>query len=225
MATKAFNQNLKGFRQTLQDFSRSFMFRINIPGWYGNSDTLSMLGRTVTLPSYKLKSEQIAFQGMQIMVSPVAEFDHSFKINMLADEKQVLRGNIMKWMSFVYDPATMEASTLGGDNGYKRDNVVVQQLNRMGETIMSYQFYGVYPASCSAPTLSQEDTKAQTFDVDFSYDFFTYVVDDKGTIASGAGNDVGAANDKVGIFNAVDDGVAGAADTLPKQERNKPPVS
>jgi hypothetical protein len=221
MAQKAFNNNLRGFRTVLGDFSRSFMFRINVPSWY-SSDTLSMLGRSVALPAYTLKQDQIMFQGMKMMVSPVAEFDNKLTIKILADEKQVLRGNIMKWMSYVYDPSTMEAATL---TEYKKDDVVVQQLDRMGSTIMAYQFYGVYPTSCASPTLSHEDTKAQEFDVTFSYDFFTYVVDDAGVIKAGGGLEVDGSNQKAGVSMAVDGGQAGAGKDEPAQKDNKPTAS
>jgi hypothetical protein len=219
MAQKAFDKNLRGFRTTLGDFSRSFMFRINVPNWY-NTDTLSMLGRSVQLPSYTLKTDPIMFQGLKMMVTAVAEFDNKLSIKILADEKQVLRGNIMKWMSYVYDPSTMEAAPMAE---YKKDDVVIQQLDRMGETIMAYQFYGVYPTSCSSPAFTHEDTKAQEFEVGFTYDFFTYVVDDAGAITPGAGLEVDGSNSKPGISMGVDGGQVGAGTKEPLQSAtNKP---
>jgi hypothetical protein len=223
MANLAFNTNLKGYRTIVGDFSRSFMFRITVPSWYGG-DNLSMLARSVTLPAYTLKTSKIAFQGLQLNVATVPEFDQSFTVKMLADEKQVLRGNIMKWMSYIYDPSTMEAAPLSGPNEYKRDDVVVQQLDRMGKTIMAYKFYGLFPQKIDSPELNHETVDPQTFSVTFNYDFFTYIVKEPGQLASGEGNEVGGGNDKVGFVNSTP-GKAGAGTDGPKQSTNKPPAA
>lgn len=223
MAIKAFDKNLVGFRTVLGDYSRQFMFRLNIPGWYGDSDTLSMLARSATLPAYKIKTSKIGFQGMPLNVATVAEFDPQITVEILADEKQVLRSNIMKWLSYIHDPSTMEASTIGGDTGYKRDNVVFQQLDRTGATIMAYQYYGLFPVSCDAPKPSHDDTEPAKFSVTFQYDFFTYIADAAGKIAQGAGNIVDGSNQKVGVINNTD-GKTGAGNSEPQQKANKPPL-
>ena len=227
MAVNAFNKNLVGFRQKLGDFSRNYMFRISVPAWYGGDtgiETLSMMARSVSLPAYKIKTTQIGFQGMKMNVATVPEFDPNFTVEILADEKQVLRGNIMKWMSYIYDPATMEASTLDGDNGYKRDNVVVQQLDRAGQTIMAYQFYGLFPSSCDSIKLSHDEVDPQKFSVTFAYDFFTFNLQAPGTLTSGEGTtDIKGDNAKAG-FRIGSDGKAGAGDTEPTQSANKPPL-
>jgi hypothetical protein len=220
MASKAFDKNLVGFRQKLGDFTRSFMFRIDIP-WWNDQETLSMLARSATLPAYKIKTSEIGFQGLKLRVATVAEFEPTFTVEILADEKQVLRGNIMKWMSYVYDASTMEASMLQGgkdasDNSYKRDDVVFSQLARDGESMMAYNFVGVFPTSCDSIKPSHDETDPQKFSVTFAYDFFTF------TSGVGAKPDaVVATNKTVGVkAGAIEP--AGATDAEATQKGNKP---
>jgi len=219
MASKAFNKNLIGFRTKLGDFARSFMFKIDIP-WWNDIETLSMLARSATLPSYKIKSSPIGFQGLKLNVATVAEFEPTFTVEILADEKQVLRGNIMKWMSYTYDPMTMEASMLQGPGAqsYKIDDVVFSQLTRDGSAVMAYKFAGVFPTSCDSIKPSHDDTDPAKFAVTFTYDFFTFKA------AAPADNIVppsGAANSEKGIDVTAGD-TAGATDTKAVQDGNRP---
>jgi hypothetical protein len=223
MAIKAFNKNLIGFRQKLGDFTRSFMFRIDIP-WWNDYETLSMLARSATLPAYKLKTSEIGYQGLKLRVATVAEFEPTFTVEILADEKQVLRSNIMKWMSYTYDPATMEASMLQGagdasDNSYKRDDVVFSQLTRDGTSVMTYNFAGVFPTSCDSIKPSHDETDPAKFSVTFAYDFFTFKTGSGS--ANVTPNPMGADNSKVGITSEAGD-KAGATDAKAAQDKNKP---
>jgi len=202
----SFNNNLVGFRQVIGDFARSFMFKMSVPAWNANNSQLSIFARSITLPAFKLHSEQIGFQGLKMNVITTAEFNDPWTVKILADENQVIRSNIMKWMSVAYDAGTMEASTL---KDYKKDNYFVQQLDRVGKIVSTYKFYGIYPESVSSPTLAHDTVTPQDFDVTFKYDFFTFNLGDEKVIDMKADNEVPAIRG--------DNLVVGSNNTAPKQ--------
>jgi hypothetical protein len=176
MAREAFDSNLVGFRNVLGDFTRAFMFRINIPSWLSSGDrNLSMLVRSTTLPAYSLKHSDIGFQGLKMRVATVAEFEPTWQVECLADESQILRGNILRWMSYTYDAGTMEASTL---SAYKKDGITASQLDRLGNTTMTYGFYGLFPSKCDGIKVSHDDTEPAKFNVTFTYDYFSVIAGD-----------------------------------------------
>jgi hypothetical protein len=172
MALNAFNQNLVGFRTVLGDFSRSYMFKIDMPQWLDDVgvNTLSMMVRSIQLPAYKLKTSPIGFQGMKMNVATVVEFDPTWSVECLADEAQVLRGNLLRWASYIHDPATMESAVL---TSYKKDKIYVSQLDRLGNPTMVYTFFGLFPSSIDAPKFSHDDVEPAKFNVTFTYDFYT----------------------------------------------------
>jgi hypothetical protein len=109
---------------------------------------------------------------MKLKVASMPTFA-DFTVEILADESQYLRGQILKWMSYIYDPGTMEAGTLGDvNNTYKRDNVKAYQLDRLGNPVMMYNFYGLFPVNCGQPTFQHEPGEPQKFQVTFTYDFY-----------------------------------------------------
>lgn len=189
MATLAFNNNLVGFRQQLGDFARSFMFKMSIPSWVSDNSQLSILTRSISLPAFKLHSEAIGFQGLKMNVVTTAEFDPTWTVKILADENQVVRSNIVQWMSMAYDAGTMEASTL---SVYKKDKFYVQQLDRVGKVVSTYKFYGMYPESVTNDELNHDTTAPQTFSVTFKYDFFTFNLGDENVINMNADNQIPA---------------------------------
>jgi hypothetical protein len=172
MAIKAFNQNLVGFRTVLGDWSRSFMFKIDMPQWLDDAgtNTLSMMVRSITLPAYKVKTSPIGFQGMKMQVASVVEFDQTWQVECLADEAQALRGNLLRWTSYIHDPGTMEGAAL---TSYKKDKIYVSQLDRLGSPVLVYAFYGLFPSIVESPKLGHDDVEPAKFNVTFTYDFYT----------------------------------------------------
>lgn len=211
MATKAFDTNLVGFRKVLGDFARSFMFKVSIPVWVPDSqkNELSILTRSITLPAFKLHSETIGFQGLKMNVATTAEFDPTWTVKILADENQVIRNNIVKWMSVAYDAGTMEASTL---EDYKMDNFYVQQLDRTGGVVSTYKFFGMYPESVTNPEMNHDTLTPQDFSVTFKYDFFTFNLGAADAVTMAGTNQVPA------IGTGSDPTVIGASKEASKQK-------
>jgi hypothetical protein len=190
MAVPAFNANLAGFRQVLGDFTRQYMFRLSIPRWLdGDNDgkVLTMFSRTTNLPDFELDGVEIGFQGLKLKAATTAKFS-DWSVNVLADENQLLRGSILTWGSQVYDAGTMVGDTFAN---YKSDELIAEQLNRAGDTIMTYKFYGAYPQKVSSPKFNHDDLTVATFDVNFRYDFFT--------VGNETAREVGADNEKTNI--------------------------
>jgi hypothetical protein len=187
MATAAFDANLKGFRQVIGDYTRAYMFRITIPGWVSDAKTLSMFARSTNLPAYSIGKEEIGFQGQKIRVATVANFESPWSITVLADENQAIRGKLLNWASYIYDVGTMSPAAI---NQYKASNLKVEQLDRAGNSVFAYNFYGAWASKVGAPVLNHDTLAPQTFEVSFEYDFFT---------VGSAVNEIGADNSKPAI--------------------------
>jgi hypothetical protein len=177
MAINGFDINLKGFRNLVGDYARSFMFSISIPeidsvpyGNQGGVGTISSLARTLTLPSYTIQTAPIGFQGLKINVATTASFASPWDVSFLSDEKQILRKQFLNWMRLVYDAGNMTPSAI---IDYKRDDIVASQLDRNGDVVMTYKFYGAYPIDVAGFTFNHDEINPQTFGVKIAYDFFT----------------------------------------------------
>jgi hypothetical protein len=161
--------NLRGFRTQIGDYTRSHMFKLYIPQ-VGPMEQISVFARSTTLPDYEIQTAGIEFQGIPIQVATVAKFSNSWTVKFLADEAQVLRNRLYSWSSTVYDANHMQGSSM---SYYKSDEVKAYQLARDGSVITTYQFYGLFPKKVKGFEFDHKNVDPQTFEVDFSYDFFS----------------------------------------------------
>ena len=170
-------QNLVGYRNSiLGDYVRPYMFQLDIPQIGGNSaegiQNVSALARSTTLPSYELKNETIAYQGLTLNVASVAQFAGTFDVTFLADHTHQLYRLLLEWQAAAYEPGHMYSAS---PNSYKVDNVKAYQLDRKSKRVLGYFFGGLYPKSVKGWAVAQENTKPAEFSVTFQYDFFDIV--------------------------------------------------
>lgn len=170
------NGNLLGFRETLNaigDFSRAFYFNLIIPSFGRDgfdSKTLVAYMRSTTLPAVRLK-EKLVNIGNNIEISLVEQvaYDHKWDVTFLSDDGNRLRTLFYLWSTRA---AAIDRLVPSTPAGYKIDGVKAQQMNRFGELVLEYTFFGVYPKSVSGVLLDHKDDKPQEFTVQFAYDYF-----------------------------------------------------
>lgn len=207
MAVNGFDTNLNGFRQVLGDYTRQFMFRIEIPEAISNDTrgrVTTFFARSSTLPDYSIQEQQIGFQGLKIKVATTATFA-DWTVNFLADEKQYLRAKLLQWASWVYDAGTMTPAAM---NAYKVNNLKAIQMDRSGNDVMVYTFYGAFPKTVKSPTFNHDTLELGTFETTFAYDLFT--------ISESTNYNFRADNQRSNIYlpNIVSSGAPGASNPI-----------
>jgi len=166
------SNNLAGYRNSiLGDYVRPYMFKLNLPQ-IGDVETVSALARSTTLPSYTLKDETIAYQGLTLNVASVAQFAGTFDVTFLADHTHQLYRLLLEWQAAAYEPGRMYSAS---PNSYKVDNVGLFQLDRKSQPIIGYFFSGLYPKEVKGWQVAQGTTAPAEFGVTFKYDFFDIV--------------------------------------------------
>lgn len=161
--------NIKNFSQVVSDISRPYLFVVRIP-FLDSDETVTCFARSTKLPNYKIAKVEVAFQTQKLQFASTAEFEHSWNVNFLADSGHALRNKLIGWMARAYDPSILRN---GAPNEYKVDNVQVHQLDRTSNTVVAYQFVGLFPEEVGEIEVAHTSVDPETFDVTFSYDYWT----------------------------------------------------
>jgi hypothetical protein len=169
MPFPAGNRNLYNFRTIIGDHSRPHLFLVNIPAIGSDAIEMTAFARTTKLPAYTIGTTDIAFQGMNYKVATSAEMGGEWECEFLVDDAHEIRLRFLQWMGSVYDP---ERQVAGSPLFYKSDNVTVSQLNRIGTSIFTYQFVGLFPKNVGEIALDHGSQDPEKFSVSFSYDYF-----------------------------------------------------
>lgn len=169
--------NLYNFRTLIGDFARSYLFQIHIPQMEDNSQALTMLAKSTTLPSYNLEDKGFEFQGSKYKMAGHATFD-DWSVTFLADEYHKLRHKFLAWSSLIYDPIRQVPFMAGS---YKKNGVRVIQLSKDGQIVSGYEFFGLYPSRVGEINLDQGAKEVETFTVTFSYDYYIINTDIAGS--------------------------------------------
>jgi hypothetical protein len=72
-------------------------------------------------------------------------------------------------MGSIYDP---ERQVAGSPLFYKSDNVSVSQLNRIGTSVFTCQFVGLFPKNVGEISFDHGNQDPEKFSVTFAYDYF-----------------------------------------------------
>lgn len=161
--------NIKNFSQVVSDISRPYLFLVRIP-FLDSDEVVTCFAKSSTLPNYKISKVEVAFQTQTLQFASTAEFDHSWAVNFLVDSGHAIRNKLIGWMSRAYDPSILRN---GAPNEYKVDNVQIHQLDRTSNTVVAYQFVGLFPEEVGNIEVSHSVAEPEAFDVTFSYDYWT----------------------------------------------------
>lgn len=161
--------NIKNFSQVVSDISRPYLFMVRIP-FLDSDEVVTCFAQSTTLPSYKIAKVEVAFQTQKLQFASTAEFEHTWQVNFLADSSHSLRNKLIGWMSRAYDPSILRN---GAPSEYKVDNVQIHQLDRTSNSVVAYQFVGLFPEEVGSIELSHAEAEPEKFDVTFSYDYWT----------------------------------------------------
>jgi hypothetical protein len=189
-------QNIRQFGNIIRDMSRPYLFLISIP-YLDRDERVTAFARTSKLPGYKINTVEIPFQTQKWRIASTAVFEGTWEVEFLCDEGHSIRNKLIGWMQKAYDPSLLRN---GAPIEYKTDNVKVVQLDRTSNTVVQYQFVGLFPSAVGDISVGQEDDQPEKFSCTFTYDYWTM---------AGAGASANASNFFLGI--SVETGNSGVS--------------
>ena len=141
-----------GARPNLFEVELAFPQSITISNGKDN-DLDRFLVKAAALPASNVTPIEVPFRGRILKIAGDRTFD-TWTVTVINDTNFVIRSAFEQWMNSInkHDDAT----GLVDPNDYQIDGVRVHQLDRDGNKLRSYRFYGVFPTNISQIDLSFE---------------------------------------------------------------------
>ena len=147
-----------------------FKATINFPGYAnGNVELTSFMCRAAQLPGSIMSEIIVPFRGRELKIAG----DRTFEIwspTIINDTDFAVRDAMERWMNGIN--AHSDNSGLTNPVDYQAD-LIVEQLDRDGSTIKTYNFRGCFPTNVSPIDLSYDPAAAiEEFTVDFQVQYW-----------------------------------------------------
>lgn len=145
---------------------------LNFPGGGGGGNALktSYLCKAASLPASTIGKVEVPFMGRKIGVAGDKEFA-DWTVTMLTDTDMEPRRSFEQWLNDI----NLHVANTGVANPseYYAD-MQVEQLDRQGDTIYTYNFYGCFPTELGEITLGYDvNDTVEEFSVTFSVNYWT----------------------------------------------------
>ena len=151
------------------DFPSSLVARGMIPHSSTAREAATFLTNQGQLPQYTTEDTPIYYRGRVFHEAGEPTFQ-PWTCTIYNSTDFVVREAIEKWANAINAPSYVYGTTI--PETYKGD-VLVEQLDREGNTLRVYKLVGAWPSDTGAVELSfQTNNEAETFQVTFTYDFF-----------------------------------------------------
>ena len=167
--------NIDSFKDAVGGGVRNALFRVN--GFIGNQgadNAVSFLCTAAQLPTSTLGQTTAPYRGRNIKI-PTSRTFEDWTITILSDRNLTLRSKFEQWVDSINgsrdnveqtQDAVTDLSTAFFTDWY------VDQLDRSGKAIKSYQFKYCFPTTVSSVDLSAESEELQNFSVSLAYSYF-----------------------------------------------------
>ena len=167
--------NIDSFKDAVGGGVRNALFRVN--GFIGNQgadNAVSFLCTAAQLPTTTLGQTTAPYRGRNIKI-PTSRTFEDWTITILSDRNMTLRSKFEQWVDSINgsrdnveqtQDAVTDLSTAFFTDWY------VDQLDRSGKAIKSYQFKYCFPTTVSSVDLSAESEELQNFSVSLAYSYF-----------------------------------------------------
>jgi hypothetical protein len=147
-----------------------FKATVNYPAYAaGDSELTSFLCKGAQLPSSVIAQIDVPFRGRQLKIAGDRTFEN-WSITILNDVNMEVRSAIERWMNGINEH--VNNTGLSNPTDYQAD-MIVEQLNKAGETTKTYTIRGAYPVNVSAIDLSYDSNDAiEEFTVEWAYQYW-----------------------------------------------------
>jgi hypothetical protein len=151
-----------------------FQAFLQLPQWVlGHSDaarTAQFLCHAAQLPSSNLGDISIPYRGREVHVAGERTFE-PWTISIYNDVNFKIRDSLEAWIEGIQTAQYTDGRL---DPLSYQMQMQVEQLDRNGNTIKGYEFVNAYPTTIGAIELSYDGgTSIESFDVTFTYDYWT----------------------------------------------------
>ena len=147
-----------------------FKATVNFPAYAGGDVELtSFLCKSAQLPASTMATISVPFRGRQLQMAGDRTFE-PWSPTIINDTDFKVRNSMERWMNGMNAHSANTGSTNPVD--YHAD-LIVEQLDRDGSTLKTYNFRGCFPTSVSAIDLSYETNDAiEEFTVEFQIQYW-----------------------------------------------------
>jgi len=153
--------------------ARPNLFRayLTFPGYVGGDTALtSFLCKGAQLPASLINVIEVPFRGRQLKVAGDRTFE-TWTVTIINDTDFSVRNSMEKWMSGIN--AHVENTGFSNPVDYQ-SNLKVEQLDKTGGVIKTYDFIGAFPTRVGEINLSyDENDRIEEFTVEFQYQYWT----------------------------------------------------
>jgi hypothetical protein len=152
------------------------------------------LCKAAQLPASTVENMQIFYRGRQVNFAGERAFA-PWTVTIYNDTTFSIRNAMEKWSDGIMNNAQTNGRTNPRD--YQVD-LLIHQLDRNGAEIKTYKFHDAYPTGVAPITVDYDaNNQIETFDVEFTYNYWT---SDTSTTGSSAFGVSVAVNTPVGTF-------------------------
>ena len=152
--------------------ARPNLFRVtlNFPAYAGgNAELTSFMCKSAQLPASTINAVEVPFRGRQLKIAGDRTFE-DWSVTVINDTGFEVRNAMERWMNGMNG----HTANTGFTNPvlYQAD-LIVDQLDKDGGVLKSYNFRGAFPNNVSAIDLSYDTVDTvEEFDVEFSIQYW-----------------------------------------------------
>jgi|TARA_Y100000385_G_scaffold227564_1_gene238528 hypothetical protein len=147
-----------------------FKATVNFPAYAGGDVELtSFLCQTAQLPASTIATVPVPFRGRTLQMAGDRTFE-PWNVQVINDTDFKVRNSLERWMNGMNGHSANTGITNPVD--YQAD-LIVEQLDRDGSTLKTYNFRGCFPTSVGAIELAYATNDTiETFDVSFQIQYW-----------------------------------------------------
>lgn len=169
--------NIYEFSSYLGGVARPSQFRvhINFPSILVTDSneakhSATFLTKTASLPSYRTEPIEIFYRGRKINEAGEPTFEE-WECTIINSSDFRIRKALEEWSNAIGSPDTVYGLTR--PETYK-GTILVEQLDRAGETLRVYKLFGAFPTATGTIELDYDNgNQVETYTPTFAYDYFT----------------------------------------------------
>lgn len=174
--------NIDTFISKFKTGARSYLFYME-PKFQGNTSLASVdaryLVKSTSLPTSSFEELTASWQGFDYKAAGKRSYDN-WTVSFNVDYGAKIRTAYIDWMNLILDPRTNKPSL---PSEYMADQVVSLLSVENFEPVLTYNLWRAWPSQVGEVTLDYADSAYATFDVTFTYLYFTST-DNRGQVVS-----------------------------------------
>ncbi len=154
--------------------ARSNLFKcfVNFPSalnFDGAGRNIEFMARGAQIPASTIEIQEVQYRGRTMKIPGDRSFE-DWTVTIYNDTNFNIRDSFEGWMNLIKSHSGNVGPTTLADIFQDAE---VHQLDRDGSIIKKYQFIDCWPSAVGAMDLANDSAEVQTFDVTFTYQYWT----------------------------------------------------